>query len=201
LCCRVRGVFGIQPCCRSRFRRLHAPHKRRHSGDHNPGHFSKGTSIMNPAPDTTPPSGSPAPAIQTPTPTSAHPAPRRSRFVAFFTGLGRMLAALTTLVHLVVLLFVLALLAFLFTNLGKTEGGLKEHFYAGNPSSLNKIAVIRIDGVLFEGLTGYALSQIDAAAKVDQVKAIVLRITSPGGTSTASDDLDNRPNDLRSGTH
>jgi protease-4 len=156
---------------------------------------------MDRAPDTTPPSGPPAPAIQTPAPAPAHLAPRRSRFVAFFTGLGRVVAALATLLNLVVLLFVLALLVFLFTNFGKTEGGLREHFYAGNARSPNKIAVIRIEGVLFEGLTGYAMNQIDAAAKDDEVKAIVLRINSPGGTVTASDDLHKRLNDLRNGTH
>ena len=52
---------------------------------------------------------------------------------------------------------------------------------------------------LMEGLTGYALKQIEQAAKDDRVKAVVLRINSPGGTITASDDLHRRLSQLRNG--
>jgi protease-4 len=116
-------------------------------------------------------------------------------------GLGKTVAALTTLVNLVVLLFFVGLLLFFFIKLGKTESKLGERFHAGKVSSSNKIAIIRIEGVLFEGLNGYAFQQIETAAKDDQVKAIVLRINSPGGTITASDHLHKQLNDLRNGTH
>jgi protease-4 len=129
------------------------------------------------------------------------PPPRQSPLGAFFAGFGKFVAALTTLVNLVVLLFFVGLLLFFFTKFGKTESGLGERFLAGKASSSNKIAVIRINGVLFEGLNGYAFRQIETAAKDDQVKAIVLRINSPGGTITASDHLHKQLNDLRNGTH
>jgi protease-4 len=157
---------------------------------------------MNLPPEQSPPPAVPQPQKTAPgtlLPPGAYAPGSPSRFVRFFTGLGRVVAALATLVNLVVLLFVLGLLLALFTNIGKTEGGLRERFYAGNDKAQDKIAVIRIEGVLFEGLTDYAINQIDAAAKDDRVKAVVVRITSPGGTITASDNLHKRLNDLRNG--
>ena len=53
----------------------------------------------------------------------------------------------------------------------------------------DKVAVVRIAGVLMDGTTGYPLHQIERAAKDPAVKAVVVRINSPGGTITASEDL------------
>jgi len=55
-------------------------------------------------------------------------------------------------------------------------------------SATNKIAIITVAGAILNG-DGFVKRQIDQAAKDDQVKAIVLRINSPGGTVTASDYL------------
>jgi protease-4 len=127
--------------------------------------------------------------------------PRRSAVGSFFAGLGRLVAGLTTLVNLILLVVVLSFLIIFFVGVGKTSDGLRQSFYGGKESSTDKIAIIRIEGVLFEGLTAYAQKQIDAAAKDDQVKAVVVRIVSPGGTITASDDLHRRINELRKGTN
>jgi protease-4 len=80
------------------------------------------------------------------------------------------------------------------------SGGLPvtERTYAG--STGDKVAVIRVEGVIMEGLTDYVHKQIDKAAKDKSVKAIVLRVESPGGTITASDDLHRRLVELRDGT-
>jgi protease-4 len=59
----------------------------------------------------------------------------------------------------------------------------------GKDDSNDKIAVIRIEGVLMEGMTHYAIKQIEQAAKDEHVKAIVVRIDSPGGTVSASEEL------------
>jgi protease-4 len=126
------------------------------------------------------------------------PAPR-SGLARFLEGVGKLVLALTTMVNLLFLLAILAVVVFLLGGFGKGSEGPHERLYAGKKSAGNKIAVIRVEGVLFEGLTGYARRQIDAAAGDDEVKAIVVRIVSPGGTITASDDLHKRLNDLRSG--
>jgi protease IV len=73
------------------------------------------------------------------------------------------------------------------------------HHHSGKKIASDKIAVIRIEGVILDGLTSYAERQIDQAAKDDSVKAVVVRINSPGGSITASDDLFKRLKDLRYG--
>src|SRR5207253_496443 len=78
-------------------------------------------------------------------------------------------------------------------------GRLTEKLYAGPATASDKVAVVRIEGVLLEGLTGFAQKQLDRAAADTSVKAVVLRINSPGGTITASDDLHRRITDLRDG--
>jgi len=76
---------------------------------------------------------------------------------------------------------------------------LTEHYHAGKKSASDKVAVVRIDGVLMEGLNGFAEKQIEQAAEDKHVKAVVLRINSPGGSITSSDDLHRRLIRLRDG--
>lgn len=76
---------------------------------------------------------------------------------------------------------------------------LTEQVYAGQKLGVDKVAVIRIEGVLMEGMLGYIHKQIDQAAEDAQVKAVVLRINSPGGTITASDTLHHKLLKLRDG--
>lgn len=79
----------------------------------------------------------------------------------------------------------------------RTSGGtLDEKLHSGNQTAANKIAIVRIDGVLMDGMTSYAEKQIESAAKDPQVKAVVVRISSPGGSITASDDLHRRLREL-----
>ena len=51
---------------------------------------------------------------------------------------------------------------------------------------MDKIAVVRIEGTILEGQIGYALKQIEQAADDPAVKAVVVRIDSPGGSISAS---------------
>jgi protease-4 len=149
---------------------------------------------MNPAPDPMPnpaanPFGPPPP---------YPPPPPRSPVGALFSWLGGVVRGLWTVVNLLLLVLVLVIFFALLGGLGRGEE-LRERFYGGNAAAPGKIAVIRVEGVLFEGLTKYAVQQINQAAADDQVKAVVLRVVSPGGTITASDDLHQRLGELRSG--
>jgi protease-4 len=65
---------------------------------------------------------------------------------------------------------------------------LREQFYSHNASAEDKVAVIRATGVLAES-EGYIKSQLAKVKSDESVKAIVLRVTSPGGTVSASDYL------------
>src|SRR5439155_3369021 len=70
----------------------------------------------------------------------------------------------------------------------------------GSESVTEKVAVVRIEGTIMEGLLAFPHKQIEEAAKDRNVKAVVVRIESPGGTITASDDLHRRLVHLRDGT-
>jgi protease-4 len=77
---------------------------------------------------------------------------------------------------------------------------LNELFHSGRRDAADKIAIVRIDGVIMEGLMGYARKQIEQAAADNHVKAVIVRINSPGGSITASDDIHHRLTELRDGT-
>jgi protease-4 len=77
--------------------------------------------------------------------------------------------------------------------------GLTEQHYSGKSGAGDKVAVISLDGVILEGLLGYARKQIEQAANDHHVKAIVVRINSPGGSITASDELHRKLLELRDG--
>jgi protease-4 len=76
---------------------------------------------------------------------------------------------------------------------------LPERHLFGEEGARDKIAVIRVEGVLMEGMTRYYEKQIEQAAKDERVKAIVLRIDSPGGTISASEKLYRLITQLRDG--
>ena len=118
------------------------------------------------------------------------PRPRRS-ILAWF---GNIVA--TTVVILSLLLNVIFFWA---VGSAGEKSALAEKHQAGKPLSSNKIVIVRIDGVLMEGLTGYFRRQIAQAAEDAAVKAVVVRINSPGGTVTASDDIHKRLTLLRDG--
>jgi protease IV len=76
---------------------------------------------------------------------------------------------------------------------------LPEHHHAGQAGASSKVAIIQVDGVLLEGLLDYYEKQIEQASADSQVKAVVLRISSPGGSITASDALHRRLINLSKG--
>jgi protease-4 len=74
------------------------------------------------------------------------------------------------------------------------------HLY-GPTRAADKVAVIRAEGPLVEGLDRHILRQIQAAGRDSRVKAVVVRIDSPGGTIGASEDIHRELTRLRSGQH
>src|SRR5215207_7626600 len=112
-------------------------------------------------------------------------------------GLG-LLLVLSLLANLALAVFVVLAL----TAPAEPSGaGLIERHYSGEVDAVDKVAVVRISGVLMDGTTGYPLRQIERAAKDPAVKAVVVRINSPGGTITASEDLHRALTQLRDNTH
>jgi protease-4 len=76
---------------------------------------------------------------------------------------------------------------------------VREKHWGGSLSASDKVAIIPINGVLIDEMINPTLRMIDKAAKDSSVKAVVVRIDSPGGTITASDAIHKRLLELRSG--
>ncbi|MFL5329581.1 MAG: S49 family peptidase [Gemmataceae bacterium] len=122
------------------------------------------------------------------------PPPRRSRVGLFFLWLFFILSiALNVLLCGGVLLL---------SGARGAEGvlPLNERYLSGTTNAADKVAVIRMDGAIMDGLLGFVHKQIDEAASDNSVKAVVLHVNSPGGTITGSDDLLERLIQLRDGT-
>jgi protease-4 len=81
----------------------------------------------------------------------------------------------------------------------ESSSALSERYHSGKKSASDKVAVVAIDGVILEGLNGFAEKQIEEAAQDKHVKAVVVQINSPGGSITGSDDLYHRLTRLRDG--
>ncbi|WP_207395724.1 signal peptide peptidase SppA [Bremerella alba] len=71
-------------------------------------------------------------------------------------------------------------------NYYNTTEGVSEKYFSGSKTASDKIAVINVTGVIMEG-QGYVRKQIDLVREDKDVKAIVVRVDSPGGTVTGSD--------------
>ena len=80
-----------------------------------------------------------------------------------------------------------------------SQSNLQENLHSGNASGKEKVAIVNLDGVIMEGMLGYVHKQIQQASKDKQVKAVVLRINSPGGSITASDELHQKLLELKKG--
>ncbi|MCG8587511.1 MAG: signal peptide peptidase SppA [Pirellulales bacterium] len=62
---------------------------------------------------------------------------------------------------------------------------VNERFVSGDEKAKQKVAIVRLSGTIMKG-DGFVKQQIDRALKDDDVKAIVLRVDTPGGTVTGS---------------
>ncbi|MFH1616124.1 MAG: signal peptide peptidase SppA [Planctomycetota bacterium] len=107
--------------------------------------------------------------------------------ISIWKILGRIIFALSVLAN-IVLLFALFALAAVFLT-GKA-GTLIEEVIQPGPSSA-KIAVINVAGVLDDENADKIIKQIKASEKDGSVKALILRVNSPGGGIAASDRIYN----------
>src|SRR5262249_18749291 len=108
--------------------------------------------------------------------------PRRS----WLGTMGRVLFFLfLVLPGILVALLVVGTLASL---TGSVETGVAEHYHSLSKTATDKIAIITVDGAIISG-EGFIKKQIDHVRDDKSVKAVVLRVNSPGGTVSASDYL------------
>lgn len=76
---------------------------------------------------------------------------------------------------------------------------ISEKYVSGERFAKDKIAIIRVDGVIAEGMIQHILKEIEQAGRDESIKAMVLAINSPGGTITASDELHKHITDFQQG--
>jgi protease-4 len=77
-----------------------------------------------------------------------------------------------------------------------TTGGIEEKFVQGDEDGTNKVAILSVEGLIVSG-DGFVKQQIDKIREDENIKAIVLRVDSPGGTVTGSDYILHHLNKLR----
>jgi len=68
-----------------------------------------------------------------------------------------------------------------------TDDTLTEKFVSGNRHASSKVAVLTIEGIITGSEDSFVARQIRHITKDDNVKAVVLRVESPGGTMSGSD--------------
>jgi protease-4 len=73
---------------------------------------------------------------------------------------------------------------------GLTPDRLEEQYLTGavNPTA-DKVAVVRVEGLIALDSVDFAVKQIRQARRDETIKAVVLRVDSPGGTVTGSDQI------------
>ena len=107
------------------------------------------------------------------------PPPRRRGFF------GRLLASLFVFIFVASLFMNFVLAGLTASLLG--EGSVQEKFVSHDLKAKDKIAILPIEGVILESEDGFVKRAIDTAMEDEHVKAIVLRVDSPGGSVSGSD--------------
>lgn len=77
-----------------------------------------------------------------------------------------------------------------------TDRKVREKYHSHNRSGSSKVAIIGLEGLITDG-DGFFKHQVDRAREDKNVKAVVVRINSPGGTVNGSDSMYHRLRKLK----
>lgn len=105
--------------------------------------------------------------------------PQRSRHFGCLAGV-LILLAVGAVIVIAVVVFGSAL------RLGDGTSKVREEFVSHNRWATDKVAIITVEGMIIGG-DGHVKRQIDRVKEDEDVKAVVLRVNSPGGTVSGSD--------------
>ena len=78
-----------------------------------------------------------------------------------------------------------------FAQYFQRDGRVVEKYHSLSKSAPAKVAIVTLAGAIMGG-DGFIRSQLDHVAEDESVKAIVLRVDSPGGTVSGSDEIHHR---------
>ncbi|MBL7188537.1 MAG: signal peptide peptidase SppA [Phycisphaerae bacterium] len=112
---------------------------------------------------------------------AAQPPRRRSGWRIFW----RIVLSLSILANVVLFVMLLGVVAVFATGQG---GFLTEEVVREGPAK-NKIAMITVQGIIHGQAAGDVYRQLKAARQDRRVKGLILRVNSPGGTISASDQI------------
>ena len=104
-----------------------------------------------------------------------------------FGGCGLLLAVL--IVGFLIFAVIVGGIVTSFGELANTsfDDSIMEKYVSGNRLATDKVAVLTIDGLITGAEDGFVAKQIRQVIKDKNVKAVVLRVDSPGGTMSGSD--------------
>jgi protease-4 len=74
-------------------------------------------------------------------------------------------------------------------SIATTDVWLEEEFHSGDENSPNKVAIVSVEDMIMDVTERHVIRQLKAAEEDDAVKAIVLKVDSPGGTIFSSDHI------------
>ncbi|MCL2004977.1 MAG: signal peptide peptidase SppA [Planctomycetaceae bacterium] len=144
-----------------------------------------------PGPATPPPSAPPAqPPQQLPPRPHTPPPPARSGGCgAMFALFCFFLLGIVGICVLVGTVMILSVGTDVFGDLSseRLDNQVTEKMIGGNDKAENKIAVVSIEGVITSDSDGFIARQIRRVLADSKIKAVVLRVESPGGTMAGSD--------------
>jgi len=115
---------------------------------------------------------------------ASHPTPNSGIGSAIRRALVGLLVMICVLVAVVGTMMVA--MAAVVAMVGSSDSLIEERYHSLAKHAEDKIAIITIDGVILES-DGYIKKQIDHVRDDAYVKAVVLRVDSPGGSVTGSD--------------
>ena len=106
-------------------------------------------------------------------------------FVLFLCGLFAVGFVMFALLSVIFMPFLALMQPETFASLN--EGVLPEKYVFGEKTATDKIAILSVSGTILGNEDGFVKKQIDSITKDKRVKAVVLRVVSPGGTISGSD--------------
>ena len=115
----------------------------------------------------------------------ANEPPRRGPSLIGRLFMGMLMLAAMCLIPFIGLVLLVAVIG---SMAGESSDGVQERFHSLSKTATDKVAIISVEGVIIDN-EGFVKRQIDQVREDKSVKAVVLRVDSPGGSVSASDYL------------
>ncbi len=149
---------------------------------------------MSPIPNSPNQPGGYAPPPQTPTEPPRRDLPTRVILEQSGGRFGRWGSRLGWILFILALIYIAGTYGS-YSSYMQTNPKLDEKYFSNSRTATDKVAIITIEGII-EHQDGFAKWQIDQARQDPNVKAVVVRVDSPGGTITGSNYLYHLLNEL-----